>query len=141
MKEPRTSSWELECSTTEVTLLLEWLAVWVRTIIEIDPNISTVDGNWELGSFTTGVTLLLEWLAVWVRTIIEIDPPLFRIVCQHAHSHEICFSTKGETETMQYNISIQSLQDKVWGKMFSEVKYKMNRKSRDKVQFCSKYFT
>ena len=75
----------------------------IRVIQGVDAQLGT--GNWEPGtgnleleSSTTEVTLLLEWLAVWVRTIIEIDPPLFRIVCQHAHSHEICFSTKGETE-------------------------------------------
>ena len=104
-------------------------------------------GNWELGtgkwepgaqnpklgtgSSTTEIIILLEWLVVWVRTIIEIDPPLFRIVCQHAHSHEICFSTKGETETMQYNISIQSLQDRIRGKIFSEVEQEMYRKTKD----------
>ena len=32
---------------------------------------------------------------------------------------------------MQYNISIQSLQDKLWGKMFTEVKYKMCKKNKD----------
>ena len=37
-------------SITKVTVLLEWLVVWVRTIMEIDPPLFRIVLSWKLGT-------------------------------------------------------------------------------------------